>query len=67
LTEEFMLFVPLCGISHETNQSLRLYYCPEDRAIRKARYLGIYKDRVVKAVGRIVKECVAGSMFARNP
>jgi len=50
-----MLFVPPCGLSHEANQSLRLYYCPESRAIRNARYLGIYKERVVKAVGRIAK------------
>ncbi len=53
--EEFTLFVPPCGLSHEVNQTLRLYYCPENRAIRNARYLGIYKERAVTAIGRITK------------
>lgn len=55
MTEEFMLFVPPCGDTHEVNQALRLYYCPENRAIRNARYLGIYQGKVVKAIGRVVK------------
>jgi hypothetical protein len=55
MTEEFTLFVPPCGLSHEINQLLKLYYCPERRAIRNAGYLGIYKDRAVRAIGRIAK------------
>jgi hypothetical protein len=55
MDEEFLLFVPPCGLTYESNQSLRLYYCPAERAIRDARYLGIYKDKAVIAVGRISK------------
>lgn len=58
--DRFMMFTPPCGPSHLENERFRLYYCPADRPIRRAHFLGIYTNRAVRAVGRISKilECV---------
>jgi hypothetical protein len=54
-SDEFTIFVPPCGKSQLDNETLRLYYCPENRTIRRARYLGIYAKKHVTAIGRIAK------------
>lgn len=56
--DQFTLFVPPCGQSFEANEKLRLYYCPATRSRRKARYLGIYTQKSVRAIGEIVKTVV---------
>ena len=53
--DKYTLFVPPCGQSIEDNLEFRLYYCLTSRSVRKAEYLGIYKERCVRAVGRIAK------------
>ena len=56
--DQFTLFVPPCGQSFKANERLRLYYCPATYSRRKAKYLGIYKDRKVRAIGEITKRAV---------
>jgi hypothetical protein len=55
----YRMFVIPCGTSLEDNFAYRLYYCPADRTVRNARYLGIYADKAVRYVGTIAKvaEC----------
>jgi hypothetical protein len=54
-TDEYKLFVPPCRHSRADNEEFHLYYCPADRPVRKAKYLGIYADRCIWAIGRISK------------
>ncbi len=53
--DKYTLFVPPCGQSFHDNEELRLYYCPATWNRRNARYLGVYKGRRVRALGRIAK------------
>lgn len=53
--DKYLVFVPPCGQSFEDNYSLRLYYCPASWSRRKARYIGIYRDKSVRAIGEITK------------
>lgn len=53
--DEYTLFVPPCGQSFEDNEEFRLYYCPATWSRRNAKYLGIYKEKRVRTIGRIVK------------
>jgi hypothetical protein len=53
--DEYTVFVPPCGQSFEENEEFRLYYCPATWTRRNAKYLGIYKDKRVRAIGQIVK------------
>jgi hypothetical protein len=57
--DQWTLFVPPCGRSHEINVQDRLYFCPAVWSRRKARYLGIYFDKAVRQIGTITKvvEC----------
>lgn len=47
------LFVPPCGQSFNDNLHWKLYYCPATRPHRAAKWLGIYMEKRVHAVGRI--------------
>lgn len=53
--DEYTLFAPPCGQSFEDNLQFLLYYCPATWSRRNARYLGIYKNKSVRAIGRIAK------------
>jgi hypothetical protein len=53
--DKYTLFVPPCGQSFEENKEFRLYYCPATWTRRNAKYLGIYKDKRVQAIGQIAK------------
>ena len=53
--DQYTLFVPPCGQSFEANERLRLYYCPATWNRRKAKYLGIYAQKTVRAIGQIAK------------
>lgn len=53
--DRFTMFTPPCGRSFESNLKHRLYYCPAERHVRKATFLGIYKKKSVRAIGRIEK------------
>ena len=53
--DEWTVFVPPCGQSLSHNLSERLYYCQSERSIRRTRYLGIYADKSVQAIGRIAR------------
>jgi hypothetical protein len=57
--DQWTLFVPPCGRSHEINVQDRLYFCPASWSRRKARYLGIYFDKAVRQIGTVTKvvEC----------
>ena len=52
---KYFIFTPPCGPSHKDNEELHLYYCPNHRSRRSADFLGIYADKVVRAIGRIKK------------
>jgi hypothetical protein len=51
--DQYTLFVPPCGQSFEANERFRLYYCPATWSRRKAKYLGVYAQKTVRAIGRI--------------
>jgi hypothetical protein len=53
--DEYTIFVPPCGKSVLENIQHRLYYCPVTRQFRNARYLGIYAEREIRAIGKITK------------
>ena len=53
--DRFMMFTPPCGPSHIENDRLRLYYCPAERPLRRAQYIGIYANKAVGAIGKIAK------------
>jgi hypothetical protein len=53
--DEYTLFVPPCGQSFKANERFRLYYCPAAWSRRKAKYLGIYAQKTVRAIGVIAK------------
>jgi hypothetical protein len=54
-TDQHTLLVPPCGESVEDNIQFQLYYCPVTRNFRKARYLGIYANKTIQAIGKISK------------
>jgi hypothetical protein len=56
--DRFMMFTPPCRFSYRDNELLRLYYCPSDRPHRRAQFLGIYADRIIRAIGKIAKVAV---------
>jgi hypothetical protein len=56
--DQYTLFVPPCALSFEANERFRLYYCPATWSRRKAKYLGIYAQKTVRAIGQIVKSVV---------
>lgn len=56
--DQYTLFVPPCGQSFEANERFRLYYCPATWSRRNAKYLGIYAQKTVRAIGQIVKSVV---------
>jgi hypothetical protein len=53
--DKYLLFVPPCGVSFEDNLQFALYYCDVTWSRRKAKYLGIYANRAVRAIGQIAK------------
>ena len=53
--DAYTLFVPPCGQSFAENEQFGLYYCPSTWSRRKAKYLGIYAKRTVRAIGEIAK------------
>jgi hypothetical protein len=53
--DSFTLFVPPCAQSYSDNLEFRLYYCPATWSRRKAKYIGLYKDRCVSAIGHVGK------------
>lgn len=54
-TDQYTMFVPPCGQSFEDNEEFRLYYCPATWSRRNARYLGVYSEKRVRAIGQIAK------------
>jgi hypothetical protein len=51
--DDFTIFVPPCGYSFEDNIRLHLYHCPAAWTRRKTKYLGIYHDKSIQAIGQI--------------
>ncbi len=54
-TDQYTIFAPPCGTSVEDNIKFQLYYCGAERHFRKAKYLGIYADKTIQAIGTISK------------
>lgn len=52
-TDRHTIFIPPCSRSYKENIKYRLYYCPSTWSRRKAKYLGIYANRAVRAIGEI--------------
>lgn len=53
--DQYTLFVPPCGLSFEANERFCLYYCSASWSRRKAKYLGVYAQKTVRAIGQITK------------
>ena len=53
--DELTMFVPPCGDTFDANVRHDIYYCPADWNRRNAAYLGIYKLKSVRRVGKIAK------------
>lgn len=53
--DEWTVFVPACGGSYIENHSEKLYYCQSYRSSQPAKYLGIYYDKAVRAIGVIAR------------
>ncbi|RYD14827.1 MAG: hypothetical protein EOP90_11200 [Lysobacteraceae bacterium] len=51
--DEQTLFVPPCGDSFDENMRWKLYYCAATRPRRLGRWLGVYREKRVHAIGRI--------------
>jgi hypothetical protein len=66
--DRYLIFVPPCGQSFDDNVQYRLYYCPTTWSRRRTAWIGIYKDKSVRKIGRIAKtvtceiDRVAGSV-----
>jgi hypothetical protein len=50
--DQYTIFAPPARLSFPANLQFRLYYCPVERSIRKARYLGVYANKSVRAIGQ---------------
>lgn len=44
----------LTGQTFDLNIKYNIYYCPSYRSYQDSKYLGLYKDKAVKAIGEIV-------------
>ncbi len=53
--DKYTMFIPPCRLSLAANTQFLLYYCPMERTVRKAKYLGIYANRSVQAIGQVAK------------
>lgn len=53
--DQYTIFVPPCGNSVEDNIQYRLYYCPVTRTVRNGKYLGVYANKKIQAIGTITK------------
>jgi hypothetical protein len=53
--DKYLVFVPPCGVSFGDNLEFKLYYCPTTWTRRKTRYLGVYANKAVRAIGRVAK------------
>lgn len=58
--DRFRMLMASCKYSFESNLKHRLYYCPESQNGPKPAFLGIYKDKSVRAIGRIEKLVTCG-------
>lgn len=57
-TDSRIRIIP-CGSSIELNVKYGVYYMPADRGTSEHNYLGIYKDKAVRGVGKIINEVIA--------
>jgi hypothetical protein len=53
--DQYTMYTPPCRLSLAANMQFFLYYCPVARSVRQAKYLGIYANRRVQAIGQIAK------------
>lgn len=61
-----MRYVP-CGDTFDLNLQYNLYYMPEDRGYRSHKYLGIYKNKCIRAIGKIKKiTCINADKNGEN-
>lgn len=69
--DEYTLRVVPCGKTFEDNIDLGLYYQPVDRSSRNHKYLGIYRDKLVRYIGEIQKvvsaDLVDGEIVSKEP
>lgn len=58
------------GTTFEDNMELKLYYDREERGFTEHGYIGLYRDKSIRAVGKLVKTVIAGyeegRFFCRN-
>ena len=52
------IYVVPCGTSHDDNLRFGLYYHPAERSYRPSKYLGVYRQRCVSALGQIAAVAV---------
>ena len=53
--DEFRMLVPPCGDTFESNKRYDIYYCPAGWHKQKFAYLGMYKDKSVRRIGKVSK------------
>lgn len=56
---KFKMRIVPCGDSFELNKKHNVYFCPEKRGYSDHRYIGIYKNKSVGAIGKIKNIVVA--------
>lgn len=56
--DEFRMFAPPCRASYQENMTFRLYYNSADTFFRGARYLGVYDQKAIRAIGHIARRVV---------
>jgi hypothetical protein len=64
--DRYTMFVPPCRESFQDNLEFSLYYCPVTYSRKKVEYLGIYANKAVRAIGRIVKIAACNVDLAGN-
>jgi hypothetical protein len=64
--DQYTMFVPTCAESFEDNLEFGLYYCPVTYSRRKTKYLGIYSNKAVRAIGQLVKTVACNVNLTSN-
>jgi hypothetical protein len=53
--DQYTIYTVPCRLSLVGNMQYHLYYCPVERTVRKAKYLGVYANRSIRAIGQTPK------------
>lgn len=54
---KMLMAVPV-GKTYDDNKNLKLYYCPRDRSFRPHQYIGLYKDKAIQDIGKVICQVI---------